>query len=117
MTAEFRFADGRTGRMTCSLFSAALLKIGARVTGEQGDMRVFNPVGAHYYHRLKVRGKDGTTRERVGTGSTYMHQLTAFAAAVQRGAPIHTPPSDAIANMRVIDAVYRAAGMEPRGGS
>ncbi|MEY2567516.1 MAG: hypothetical protein QOE35_2045 [Actinomycetota bacterium] len=117
MTAEFRFPDGRTGRMTCSLFSAALLRIGARVTGEQGDMRVFNPVGAHYYHRLKVRRKDGTSRERVGTGSTYMHQLTAFAAAVQHGAPIHTPPSDSIANMRIIDAVYRSAGMEPRGRS
>jgi predicted dehydrogenase len=43
--------------------------------------------------------------------------LTAFAAAVQHGAPIHTPPSDSIANMRIIDAVYRSAGMEPRGRS
>ena len=115
MTADFRFEDGRTGRMTCSLFSAALLKIGARVTGDDGELRVLNPVGAHYYHRLKVRRKDGSTRERVGEGSTYMHQLRAFAAAVQEGRPIHTPPADAVANMRVIDAVYRAAGMEPRG--
>jgi len=33
---------------------------------------------------------------------------------VQHGAPTLTPPADSIANMRVIDAVYRAAGMEPR---
>jgi hypothetical protein len=33
---------------------------------------------------------------------------------VLRGAPTLTPPSEAVANMRVIDAIYRAAGMEPR---
>ena len=45
---------------------------------------------------------------------TYQCQLQAFADAVLRGAPTLTPPSDSVANMRVIDAVYRAAGMEPR---
>ncbi len=115
MTADFRLPDGATGRMTCSMFSAALLRIGARVTGTEGEMRVFNPVGAHYYHRLKVKRRDGVTRERVGTGSTYLHQLRAFAAAVRDGTPFPTTPVDAVANMRVIDAVYRAAGMQPRG--
>ena len=115
MQADYRFADGRTGRTTCSLFSAALLKIGARVVGDAGEMRVLNPIGAHYYHRLTVRTSDGRTRERVGTGSTYLHQLRAFCAAVIEGAPVLTPPDDAVANMRVIDAVYRAAGLSPRG--
>ncbi|MEY2478685.1 MAG: hypothetical protein QOG87_4000 [Actinomycetota bacterium] len=116
MTADFRFPGGVDGRMTCSLFSAALLRIGARVTGTAGEMRVFNPVGAHLYHRLRVKRKDGRiTRERVGSGSTYSHQLRAFAAAIRDGTPIPTGPSDAVANMRVIDAVYRAAGMQPRG--
>ena len=31
------------------------------------------------------------------------------------GEPTLTPPSDSIANMRVIDAIYVAAGMQPRG--
>jgi len=34
---------------------------------------------------------------------------------VLRGAPVLTPPTDATANMAVIDAVYRAANMRPRG--
>jgi predicted dehydrogenase len=46
--------------------------------------------------------------------STYTHQLRAFAAAVRSGAPLPTGPADAVANMRVIDAVYRAAGLRPR---
>jgi predicted dehydrogenase len=71
MTAAFRLPGGAEGHMTCSLFSAALLRIGARVTGTDGEMRVFNPVGAHLYHRLRVTRNDGrVTRERVGTGST-----------------------------------------------
>jgi hypothetical protein len=28
--------------------------------------------------------------------------------------PTLTPPAESIANMRVIDAAYRAAGLEPR---
>jgi predicted dehydrogenase len=117
MTADFRFPDGSTGRMTCSLFSANLFRIAARVTGEDGEMRVFNPIGPQYYHRLSVKTSAGHRREQVGkgTGATYLHQLRAFASAVQHGTPIHTPPADSVATMRVIDAVYRAAGMEPRG--
>ena len=53
-------------------------------------------------------------RERVKGEATYWYQLQAFVAAVRDGAPVLTPPSDSIANMRVIDAVYRAAGLEPR---
>jgi predicted dehydrogenase len=49
--------------------------------------------------------------------STYSYQLAAFVAAVRGGAPPLTPPSDSIANMRVIDDIYRAAGLEPRRGS
>ena len=32
-----------------------------------------------------------------------------------RGEPTLTPPSDSIANMRVLDDIYLAAGMTPRG--
>jgi predicted dehydrogenase len=40
--------------------------------------------------------------------------LRAFLAAVRDGTPVITGPADAIANMTVIDAIYRAAGLEPR---
>jgi predicted dehydrogenase len=77
---------------------------------------VFNPIDPHLYHRLSIRRKGGaTTKERVAGGRTYPHQLRAFTAAVQHGTPFPTGTDDAIANMAVIDAVYRAAGMEPRG--
>ena len=61
--------------------------------------------------RIEVNYEDG---ERVSKRPTYEFQLEAFCDAVLRGAPTLTPPSDAVANMRVIDAIYRAAGMHPR---
>jgi predicted dehydrogenase len=115
MRAELVFDDGRTANITCSLWSSTLLKISARVEGNRGELRVFNPVAPQLYHRLTLRTGTGDTTERVARISTYECQLRAFAAAVLRGEPILTPPEDSVRNMRVIDAVYRAAGLPPRG--
>ena len=118
--AEASFADGRSGSIECALWSKKLLSLGARVEGERGELRVFNMTGPQYFHRAVVRTKDprsgarGKRSFKVKGEATYWYQLKAFAAAVQTGAPVLTPPADSIANMRVIDAVYRAAGLEPR---
>jgi predicted dehydrogenase len=115
MRAELRFADGRTGRVTCSLWSSTLLDISALVVGERGSMRVFNPVMPQFYHRLTVTTPAGRRREHVKGEGTYTCQLRAFVAAVKTGASIPTGADDAVKNMRVIDAVYRAARLQPRG--
>ena len=52
--------------------------------------------------------------EHFSRRASYSYQLEAFAAAV-RGGPNLTPPADSVANMRVIDAIYAAAGMKLRG--
>ncbi|MEE8475869.1 MAG: Gfo/Idh/MocA family oxidoreductase, partial [Myxococcota bacterium] len=83
MRAEFRFADGRRGRITCALFSAALLRMSAKVIGEAGTMSVFNPIAPHLSHRLKVRTARGVRKERLAGDATYTHQLRAFVAAVR----------------------------------
>jgi predicted dehydrogenase len=116
MEAELRFEDGRTGRITCSLWSSVLLRIRAKVVGELGTMDVLNPAAPQFYHHVTVRTRDGKRRERVARlPSSYTCQLRAFAAAVLRGESIPTGPEDAVKNMRVIDDVYRAAGLSPRG--
>jgi predicted dehydrogenase len=115
MTADFRFADGRTGRITCSLFSSTLLALRAVVRGDLGEMRVFNPIAPHFYHRLTVRTAERTTSERVPGDATYTHQLRAFAAAVRDRSALPTDARDGVANMRVIDAVYEKAGLPRRG--
>jgi predicted dehydrogenase len=114
MTAELQFPEGHTGRIRCSMWSARLLEISARVIGERGELRVFNPVTPQFVHRLTVRSADGKRVERFSRRPSYAYQLDAFAGAVLRGEPVKTTPEDAIENMTVIDAIYRAAGLPLR---
>ena len=116
MSASFRFAGGVLGRMTASLWSGQLLRLDAKAVGDRGVMRVFNYVSPQRYNRLTVTADGYTRRERVSGEPSYTHQLRAFAAAVLHGDPVLTTPEDAVANMTVIDAVYQAAGLPPRGG-
>jgi predicted dehydrogenase len=115
MRAELRFPDGRTGRITCSLLSSTLLSISASARGSEGVMRVFNPLAPHVHHRLSLRTSQGRQSERVAGEATYTHQLRAFVAHVRGGAPMSSDAADAIANMRVIDAIYAKAGLPLRG--
>ncbi|MBW2448340.1 MAG: Gfo/Idh/MocA family oxidoreductase [Deltaproteobacteria bacterium] len=115
MDAEVRFADGRVGRIACSLFSAKILKMSARVVGDAGQLDVFNPVAPQVYHRLKLHTAAGTEVERLTRDPTYLFQLRAFEAAVRDGAPFPTGVDDAVANMRLVDAIYEKSGLGPRG--
>jgi predicted dehydrogenase len=114
MRAELRFPSGHTGTVHCSMWSSTLLRIFARVEGEHGELRISNPVMPQLWHKLVVIAGGEKRVERVSKRPTYEFQLQAFCDAVLRGTPTLTPPSDAVANMRVIDAIYRAAGMHPR---
>jgi predicted dehydrogenase len=118
--AELRFADDRTGSIECALLSRRLLSIGARVRGTAGTLTVTNLSVPQLFHRLVVKARDPRSgaeslrKEKVNGEATYWYQLKAFVAAVRDGAAFPTTPADAIANMQVIDDVYRAAGLEPR---
>lgn len=115
MRAELHFEDGRSGRITCSLFSTTLLRVEALVVGDAGEMRVLNPIAPHLFHRLRVRTQAGRSVERVSGEASYTHQLRAFARAVQQGERVPTDAAHGVANMTVIDAIYRKAGLRLRG--
>ncbi|MEZ4707281.1 MAG: Gfo/Idh/MocA family oxidoreductase [Caldilineaceae bacterium] len=119
MEATFTFPSATgadiSGRMTCSFFSRKLLHISASARGERGEIRLINPVLPHLFNRLSIRASGRTHTETVSGETTYLYQLRAFADAVRGEAPIFTDAQDAVANMRVIDAVYEAAGLRRRG--
>jgi predicted dehydrogenase len=115
MQAELAFADGRTGRVTASMLSSRLFGVGARVSGSEATMQVFNPVAPQYRHSLTVRAGRRVRKEQVARApSSYAAQLHAFAAAVLHGRPYPTTVDDAVANMWTIDACYAAAGLPRR---
>lgn len=113
--AELCFPDGRSGRITCSLLSTSLLAMNMRVVGESGRIDVFNPIAPHILNWITVRSRGRTRRERVRGEATYTHQLRAFVAALRSGTPPTSDARDGIANMRVIDSIYAAAGLPVRG--
>ena len=51
---------------------------------------------------------------QVARTSTYFHQLEAFRDAIVDGTPFPTTADDGVRNMEIIDACYRAAGLQPR---
>jgi len=111
MTADLHFLGGITGRFTCALFSRRLPRAEVIVRGDAGEMRVLNPFLPHVYHRLHVRTAKSVRHERIPADTSYDYQLRVFSQAVRGEAMPLTDAEDAVANMRVIDAVYRKAGL------
>ena len=117
MTAELRFPDGASGRVTASLWSGRVLDISARVVGDRGELSVLNFLAPQYFHRLTVKTASVSRHERVRGEHSYTYQLRAFADAVLRDGPVLTSAEDAVVTMGLIDDTYRAAGLRLRGGS
>ncbi|MFE5286059.1 Gfo/Idh/MocA family protein [Nocardia sp. NPDC056611] len=115
MTADFRFPSGAVGRINASMWSRSLLRIGLRVEGERGTMKVLNHILPQAFHRVTVTVDGVTRRERIPGEPTYVRQLRAFASAVSGADTNLTPPADSVVTMELIDDVYRAAGLHPRG--
>ncbi|MDJ0768943.1 MAG: Gfo/Idh/MocA family oxidoreductase [Ilumatobacter sp.] len=116
LRAELRWPSGVTGSIHSSMIAdgddvAAWL----RVTGERGTMLATNPLAPQQGNAtLTVETESGSTSEEIERSATYFHQLIAFRDAIVDGAPFPTTADDGVRNMEIIDACYRAAGLEPR---
>ncbi len=115
MSGRLEFAAGVTGAVTCSMLSHRVLALHLRIVGDRGELRARNPLAPQLFGELRVVHADGFRRvEKPPRTHTYVHQLEAFVAAVNQGRPFPTGVDDAVANMVVIDDLYRAAGLAPR---
>ncbi|PFG18237.1 putative dehydrogenase [Propionicimonas paludicola] len=84
------------------------------VTGTEGTLFQPNFIDLTSDDRLIIETGVGQRVERLGTVSTYTHQLGAVIAAIRDGAGFPTDLDNAIANMDVIDECYRLAGLPVR---
>jgi predicted dehydrogenase len=117
MTAELRFSCGATARVDCDMSKGGGYRAELRVRGRDGELEVRNLLAPHFGHSLRWQTGAGEVRETVdGEGTTFDYQLEAFVAAVRGERPLATGGEDAIANARVLDAIYAAAGLAPRRG-
>ena len=58
---------------------------------------------------VTVTTAGGADRREFGPVDQYGEQASAFGRAVRSGEPAPTPLADAVANMKVIDAVFTSA--------
>jgi predicted dehydrogenase len=112
--AELSLPAGVKARITCALWSTTPPVSGIRVTGEEGTLLVPFPTHPQLVRRIVVTRHGRPNLEKIEGGTTFSYQLRAFRDAVRGGAASPTSPADAVANMRVVDAVYRAAGLPER---
>lgn len=115
MVVDVRYPGGAIGRARASMWSSRLVDMSARIVGDRGEVRIFNFVLPHAYHRLRSIVDGRARTERVTGEVTYTHQLRAFASAVSGDTAANlTPPADSIATMTLLDSAYRQAGLPLR---
>jgi predicted dehydrogenase len=114
MDVDLELAGGATAKMTCAMKKDSVINATFIARGERGELRVMNPIAPHRGHQLTVKTGAGEKVETVPGDSTFTHQLRAFIKAVRGEAKFPTDGAEGIVNMRVIDDVYRAAGLPPR---
>jgi predicted dehydrogenase len=115
MQAELSFPAGLTGHMVTSMADHETYATSLRIEGSEGTLVVTNPLAPHNGHEIELTANGKTSNERVEGSTTYRHQLVAFVDAVRTGKKLPTMGDDSINNMRLIDAVYLAAGLPVRG--
>jgi len=115
--AQLAFTSGPTASLKCSMQPRdGVLFRRLRVEGDAGVLELENPVSPHSGATLSIESANAPLPQIVSGGdTTFLFQLRHVLEVIEGRAPPVTGGDDAIGNMRAIDAIYRAAGLRPRG--
>ena len=114
-SAELAFPGGETASIHTSMAPDTPFDAWIRVEGSDGLLEITNPIHPHRGHSITTTIKGNAKTFTADGQSTYDHQLAhVMDVLAERAAPL-TGGKDAVGNMAAIDAIYRAAGLSPRG--
>ena len=114
MKADLDWGGGMTGSIHSSIWSRSLVKISLQVSGEHGSLHAYNPILPWFWNRITLRKQDDIIRRKIPGGTTFEYQLRDFANAIKTLPARSGMLDDAVNNMRVIDEIYRKAGLPLR---
>jgi len=120
MHATLDFGAGVSAEIETSMAEGARRLAAVEVIGQTGKLGMYNPIAPHMGYRIEY-WPEGSSEPQVvsqadaGGRTTYDYQLAHFVELVHGRAEPVLPPEDGAANMAMIDAIYHAAGMTPRG--
>jgi predicted dehydrogenase len=115
MEVGLEMAGGVPARVKCSMAQDAVGGAMFAATGDRGELTIINPIAPHHGNQITLKTADGVKHEHVVGDPTYTCQLRAFVAQISGGETFPTDGAEGVINMRIIDDVYRAAGLPPRG--
>ena len=85
-----------------------------KIIGKRGQIRVSNLVTPHTGHRLRVNIDGRYHQEQVPGKSSYFYQLLEFERRIREESS-SSDLQQSVAKMKLIDSIYMAAGLSPRG--
>jgi predicted dehydrogenase len=107
MRAEGRLPSGAQAVIECGFRGWYSQRLTIDVTCERGYIK-WEAGG------LVHKNGERVVHEAIADNWTYQVQLQAFADSIRGKPSAALPPADAVANARVLDAMYAAAGLAPR---
>lgn len=113
--ADLEFPGGIPARLRTSMKRGQRVRAFLAVKGSEGVLRAMNPLHPSMGHWISVQRGSKVNRYTVDGQTTFDHQLAHVVDVISgRAAPL-TGDEDAVANMAMIDAIYEAGGLKPRG--
>lgn len=113
MLAELEFPSGCIATVDTSLRKDPW-DIRLIVEGTRGRLETTNPLVPHFGHTWALVRDGVESTETFDMTPTFVFQWKDIANVVRHGGPITTSVTEGVANMKVVDAIYRKAGMRPR---
>ncbi len=115
LKSSMEFSGGVIAKTSGDMRPGTSFRAYLNVTGSKGTMRVVNPLVPQIGNRIELTIGAGESVESFDRRPTYGYQLDAFLDAIEHRTPLLTGAEDAVAQMRVIDRCYEAAGLPLRG--
>lgn len=111
--AELHYDDGSRATIRTSMVGEDDVRI-LTARAANGHVEALNPLHPYEGNRLSwdVDGVSG--EEEIEGPTTFAAQLGSFVSVVEDGADQLITSEDSIANMTLIDSLYRSAGLDPR---
>ncbi len=120
MAARIEFEGGVVAELKTSMAMGVERGASLEVSGDKGRLMMNNPIAPHMGYRIEhwPEGAVAATiiaQAPAGGLTTYDYQLAHFVDLAAGQADTILSPEDGVANMALIDGIYHAAGMSPRG--
>lgn len=111
MEARLAFANGIEASLSCSMTPSVFFNGFVRVTGDNGQIELFNPIAPQFGARFTVTKGDQTEERPVTARTSYAYQLDALADALFTTTAFPMEGEAILAQQKSLDAIYASAGL------